>query len=241
MSDQPEFSEGGVPIQRHQPVEPPSELAHGNEEHIAAIAAHIEKHVGRPDWVFHEIISEFVHIDVHFVAPTPERNFYTLVTSGMSDRPMKVPEGHEHLRYGEMLICLPPDWKLSQEDFKDERNYWPVRTLKFLARLPHEYDTMLSFLHTVPNGDPAENFPGTDFCCSLISLAEQFGEDFWKWQVAPEKEIFFYSIVPIYREEMELKLKKGADALWDALDKEKLTDVVNPRRKNVAKKRFGFF
>ena len=237
MNDGKEFSEGGVPILRPHRLEPPSDLAPGNDKNIAAIAEHIERYIGPPTWVFHEIVSEFVHVDIHFVAPTPERNFHTLVTSGMSDCPMTVPEGDEQLRYGEMLICLPPDWKLSQEDFNDERNYWPVRTLKYLARLPHEYGTMLSFLNTVPNGEPPEKFPGTEFCCSLIGLPDQFEMDFWKWQAAPDKLIFFYSVVPIYREEMELKLKKGSDALWDALAEEDLTKVVDSRRKNVAKKR----
>src|SRR6185295_19871223 len=101
MNEPSEFSESGDPIYRHQ-REKPFEPARGDEQNIEAIAAHIEKHIGPPDSVFHEIISDLVHIDVHFVAPAPERNFRTLVTSGMSDRPMNAPEGAEHLRYAEM-------------------------------------------------------------------------------------------------------------------------------------------
>jgi hypothetical protein len=241
MNEPSEFSESGNPIYRYGEREKPFEPTTGDEQNIEVISNHIEKHVGAVDWVFHELVSDLVHIDVHIVAPTPERNYYTLITSGMSDRPMKAPEGAEGLRFGELMICLPPDWKLTQEDFKDERNYWPVRTLKFLARMPHEYDTWLSFDHTVPNGDPPEKFPGTDFCCALIGLPSMFPQEFWKFQVAPDKEILFYVIMPIYREEMELKLKKGADALWELFDKHNVSELVDVKRKNVGKKFLGLF
>jgi hypothetical protein len=241
MSDSPEYSEGGNRIHRHGEREKPFEPAMGEEQNIEAISNQIEKYIGPPDWVFHEIISDLVHIDVHFVAPTPQRNFYTLVTSGMSDRPMKAPEGAEHLRYGELMICLPPHWKLSKEAFADEENYWPVRTLKFLARLPHEYDTWISFGHTIPNGDPAEKFPGTNFCCALIGLPHMLPEEFWKFKIEPDKEIIFYTVLPLYREEMDLKLKKGADALWAALDKNGVNELVDVRRKNSVKKFLGLF
>jgi hypothetical protein len=37
------------------------------EEHIEAISAHLERHLGPVSGVFHEIISDLVHIDVHVV------------------------------------------------------------------------------------------------------------------------------------------------------------------------------
>ena len=69
--------------------------------------------------VFHELISDQVHIDLHWVKPTAERPFHTLVTSGMSNLPMTTPPGAEEVRYAELSICLPADWKLSEEDFKE--------------------------------------------------------------------------------------------------------------------------
>ncbi|MFR1994420.1 suppressor of fused domain protein [Ruminococcus sp.] len=54
-----------------------------------------------------------------------------------------------------MLLCLPPDWNLDSEAEKD---YWPIRLLKQLARLPLECDTWLGWGHTVDNQEPfAEN------------------------------------------------------------------------------------
>src|SRR5580698_5949758 len=106
MSDQlPERTASGEPIYRHQPREKPFEMAIGDAGHIQLIESHITRYIGQPKTVFHEIISDLVHIDIHFVPPGPRRNFHTLVTSGMSARGMKAPEGREDFSYAELVIC----------------------------------------------------------------------------------------------------------------------------------------
>lgn len=45
------------------------------------ICNHIEKYIGVIDNVFKEIISGVLSIDILILDPTPERNFYTLITS----------------------------------------------------------------------------------------------------------------------------------------------------------------
>ena len=47
------------------------------------VEAHIEQHFGHFSNVFHEIASPDIHVDIAIVEPTPERNYYTLVTMGM--------------------------------------------------------------------------------------------------------------------------------------------------------------
>lgn len=34
----------------------------------------------------------------------------------------------------ELMIDLPTDWPLEMESLRDERNFWPIRILKILAR-----------------------------------------------------------------------------------------------------------
>jgi hypothetical protein len=66
-----------------------------------------ETHLGEIHDVYHELISDLVHIDIHHVAPDDERPFHTLVTSGMSDLPMTVPEGVEALRFRAQRRAAP--------------------------------------------------------------------------------------------------------------------------------------
>jgi hypothetical protein len=125
----------GSPTYVHAPRTKDFELAIGDTENLEHITNHVERYIGKIETVWHEIISDLVHIDVHWVQPTAERPYHTLVTSGMSDRPMTVPEGAENFCYGELVLCLPQEWPISEGAFKDEKNYWPIRLLKGTAPL----------------------------------------------------------------------------------------------------------
>jgi hypothetical protein len=232
-----EVTSGGSRVYRHEAKERAFEPATGDESAIEAISDHIEEYVGPVAGVFHEIISDKVHLDVHMVGPGKKRPFHTLVTSGMSDRPMTLPEGADCPRFAELCVLLPEDWKLSQKAFEKERWYWPVRWLKTLARLPHDYDTFLDHGHTVPNGDPPEPYAdGTDFCCMLVARPVMFDKGFRKLKLA-DKTIAFYVLLPLYAEEVRLKLDRGTDELLDLFDEYELDDVIDLERPNVAKKR----
>lgn len=155
---------------------------------------------------------------------------------------MSAPEGYEDSRYAELVMCLPPSWPLTDEAFKDERNYWPIRWLKTLARLPHEYGTWLWASHTVPTGDPAQPYAdNTKLCCGLLLKPVLFGEGFHRLVVNNDKGIQFLSLVPLYREEMEFKLKAGLDPLLERLDAAGVTELLDVRRENVCKTHFGLF
>ncbi len=103
-----EHTPSGDPIYRYGERRKAFEPAIGDGANIDLISAHIEQHIGPVQSVFHEILSDLVHVDIHMVAPTAERNYYTLVTSGMSDRAMTPPESCEAHAYAELMICLPP-------------------------------------------------------------------------------------------------------------------------------------
>jgi hypothetical protein len=243
MSTEPsEFSESGNPIYRHEPRQKPFEPAFGEANHIELIEKHIAAHIGDPAWVFHEIVSDLVHLDVHIVSPTAARPWTTLVTCGMSVRAMTVPPGAEEFSYAELLLALPPEWPLDQESLKDENNYWPVRLLKMLARLPHEYETWLGLAHSVPNGEPPEPYaPSTKLCGAVLGPPILAPDGFACLQVTPEMPIHFLAVYPVYAGEMKLKLDRGAEALFERLDQAGVNELLDPKRKNVAKKRFGLF
>jgi hypothetical protein len=237
-----ERSPGGSRIFRHTQPRPAEQVGSENPV-LDVVEGHVERHLGPIDSVFHELMSEDIHLDVLRVAPTEERPFHTLVTCGMSAKPMTVPEGGELLRFAELVIGLPRDWPLADEAFSDERNYWPVRLLKDLARLPHTYDTWLGFGHTVPNDDPPEPYtPGTELCCALIDPV-LFGPDGFETLERPEGPIHFYGVFAIHRDEMEFKLANDADALGERFDRAGVSEVLEPDRPSALgrRKRFGLF
>ncbi|WP_396600926.1 suppressor of fused domain protein [Algibacter sp. R77976] len=238
-----EKSESGSPIYRYKDSDLNKFEGASGEPSIEEISDHIEKHIGDIHMVFHELISDQVHIDVHWVKPTEEKPFHTLVTSGMSDKPMHTPEDVEHRKFAELSICLPADWKVSETAFKDEKYYWPIRWLKYLARFPHELNTWLSFGHTIPNGDPAQPFFKNTELSSIILLPSVVLGDGFHTLELENKSIDFYSLIPLYNEELNLKMRKGVDALFDGFDKYEVSDILILDRPNTAKRKklFGLF
>jgi hypothetical protein len=221
---------------RHKPQEHPLGVSPDVRSAIEFVDRHIEQHVGPVAMVFHEIVSDVVHIDIHHVEPGPNRPFHTLVTSGMSDLPMSPPSSAPTCTYAELVALLPPSWLVTQEAFADEANYWPLRQLKVLARLPHEYNTWLWSDHTVPNGDPPKPFaPSTKLCCSFLLPSISLGHDFLFLDTRDGRRITFFALMPLYREELEYKLKAGSDALIDRFDEVGVSDVINPQRPNVCR------
>lgn len=235
-----ERSESGAPIYRHGTPDRPFEAADGDAEHIEKISDHIETHIGPVTSVLHELVSDLIHLDIHVVAPTPERDFYTLVTSGMSERPMAAPEPYADLQYSELMLCLPNDWPMEESDWKREEHYWPIRSLKYLARFPHRLDTWLWAMHTVPNGDPAEAFASnTEMCCILLASPVTAGDDFHELTI-DDRTVHFHALIPLHRDEVDLKLEKGAEALFDGFDRRGVSELLDPGRPSSIKKK-GFF
>lgn len=238
-----ERSPSGAPVLRHTERTVPPKFAVGDAEHIDAISQHIETFIGPVEMVFHELVSDLVHIDVHHVLPTPERDFHTLITTGMSERPMTVPDGAEEFQFAELMVCLPPSWKLTREDFTDEDNYWPIRLLKTLARLPHEYETWLGPGHTIPNGGevPQPYASNTQFCCAMIVPAVRFGREFVRCGLPDGRLVNFYSVWPLLADETEFKLKHGYDELLDRLLSRGVTDLIDVSRRSATIRRWWPF
>ena len=207
------------------------------EDEINTLEAHISSHFGEFKNVLHEIVSPDIHVDLCVIEPTEERNYYTLVTMGMGAHRMNIPEYLREYKIdrAELLITLPPDWKLPIGDLQvsdedEEKWYWPLRWLKVLARLPGERDTWLGYGHTVPNGKPfAEN---TELCGVLLTMPYFFGPEAAVCKFSDEGEVNFYQVVPLYDNEMNFKIENGAEAL-ENLFPEDFNMVVDINRKNL--------
>ena len=100
---------------------------------------------------------------------------------------------------------------------EDLRRAWPVRLLKMLARLPHEYATWLGWGHTIPNGDPARPYaPGTELCGAMVIPPFAFGRELF--EVPGDPIVHVYQVLPLTAAEMDFKLRSGVDALLERME-----------------------
>jgi len=229
-----DMSPGGSQIFRHSGHEnSDGSLPENSCVYINEICAHFDSlYPGRKVEVLHEIVSEFVHIDVHVMYPAPEDDFFVIYTTGMSDKPMNVPqelECRQDWQFAELFMCLPSSWnpagKMTQE------NFWAVELLKFTARMPHMCSTWLADGHTMPNGPNYEPFLAGSQLSAMILIGANPPRGHF---IADDgNRINLYSLIPLTRLEVEYKLEKGTASLLNKLDEDGVSFVVNAFRRSA--------
>lgn len=206
-----------------------------SDKEIKQFDKFIRNNFGDYNDVMHEIYSPDIHLDIIVVPPTEENNYYKLITMGMGAYEMKVPPElkNKEIERAELVIYLPPTWNIKSSDEKD---YWPIRCLKTLARLPIQCDTWLGFGHTISsdeNNTPyAEN---TKFCSVLLLLALNNRFETIKLKLEKKGNISFYQLFPLYKEELDFKFQNGVAELCNLIGEEDAFPIINIERKNACK------
>lgn len=207
---------------------------------LEIVRPHVERTIGKVNTVFQEIISDDLHIDLLHVGSTMLRRYEVVITSGMSAKPMSIPQGVSAPAFAEVMVILPKGWPLQKNDFFDEKNYWPLRLLKDVARYTHHQNTWIGYGHTIAMAESADTMdrpepyaPGTGFCAALIMPPLTLGDKAWVLKDKDGKEIYFWSVIPLYKTEVQLKMDQGLDALLGLFDKHKVFDRIDPNRKST--------
>jgi hypothetical protein len=212
-----------------------------NDAWLQQVRSHVERHIGH----IHRVLpgdAAAGTADVLHIRPVNSRPYHTLVTAGMSSVAMPVPPGVDAPPRLELMMTLAEGWKLGA-DTADERTFWPVRLLQSLSRIPREKpEGWLGWGHIIPNGDPPQPLaPRTALSGVIIAPSLLVPVAFYELNIDGER-VGFYSAIPLYQEELELQAREGMAALLEGLLRKDINDVVDLKRRNVAKKkRFGFF
>ena len=103
-----------------------------------------------------------------------------------------------------------------------------------LAHFPHEYGTLLGPGHTIQNPFPwsPTGLIGALFAEQCLAPSEAA-----ETLVHEGRDISFNAVYFLYEDEMQLKLDKGAEHLWDLLAEANVTEAVDPDRPSVAPRR----
>jgi len=204
-----------------------------DEKDLNEVDEYISKAFGNFENVFHEIISPDIHLDVCFIPPTNEEPFFKLVTMGAGAYEMDIPDKWKEYRLerAEYVIYVPKEWNLNSPEIAD---YWPIKVLKDVARLPILCDTWLSFGHTTQDDEEGSTYaPNTKFNSVVLDFCENHQGEV-RLETSSGKTINFYQIIPLYPEELEFKMTNDAETLIDLFVKKNIDyKIVDINRRSA--------
>jgi len=139
----------------------------------------------------HELLPQEPHIDVYWYGPGGDRDWFTYVTSGMSDQPIPIPDFPDPVRCELIFYAAREDEMCAI-------------LLHFLARKPFENpDNWISHGTTLGGQDPAQPLiPGTRFTAVAFAVTPVLPEaDLPDRLQAEGVPVFLLWVIPLYPEE----------------------------------------
>lgn len=177
---------------------------------------------------FDDMQAQDFPVDIFWIKNSAQRDFHILLTAGVSQRAMEVPENSGICPYIELALLLPSDWKIEEEDLKNPIWGWPLPLLKLIGHFPHDNNCLLTFGHSL--GLSVEYpLPGTKFTAVLLLKSIHLPESFQHINTQ-DKEIEIYLVFPLYQSEFEYLEQHPVFSLLELFDEKGISDIVNVNR-----------
>jgi hypothetical protein len=181
--------------------------------------------------VWHETSPVIPHIDIYVFPPCKElqRDFYTIVTSGMSEVKMNIPEGISNAyQRVEILLYL-------KELYKEEgKTPWYIEIMNSLSHLPFRKNTWLGVGHTISNGYPAKPLCDGSILTNYLLLNPVCEPDIVQNGFTYGKEnVNFLWLTFLSDEETQYKLDHGVDEFFSKCNDQNFPVITDPYRKSI--------
>lgn len=197
------------------------------------VIAHIEKYFGKINNFLHDDSCSEYPLDIAVIAPRKEHNYYTLITVNMSNHEVLESDDIDgNTCHQELLINLPPDWKLGLSDWTEEKWCWPIRLITSLARQCIRHRTCISWGKTMELGGDNTFSEGTKLCAIVLLSPSIFGDKSSTCKTQGAGSVEFYQVIPLYREELQFIQDKDIDEFFEICPDDAL-ETINPLRLNV--------
>jgi len=163
------------------------------------------------------------HIEVLCFSPNDKkRDYYTLVTTGMSDMPMKLPEEDKinSNRTELVFYCREP------------KNIY-CELLRRVAHFPHDNSSYLGIGHTLPISSSGI-FANNSHLTTLLFMPSFVEKDMKMKETLRIKDstVNLLWVVPISDAECNIKLKTGISGILDIFDRNRHSFVFDENRRS---------
>jgi len=161
-----------------------------------------------------------------------------IMTNGLSNYSMPVPEKRKEQSNCELVVCLPSYWEMNN---LDERFQWPFVWLHKLANHLIEKETWYGHGHTFSNGTPPKALSESMLQNHLmlvdpISLEEQLSPI-----TCIEKTIHFLALVPLFENEFDFKSAKGTFKFLRKYRAKNYDEILDDFRESCLRSRLKLF
>ncbi|HEY0742398.1 MAG TPA: suppressor of fused domain protein [Chryseosolibacter sp.] len=204
-------------------------------DHYALVDQHIERYFkGSNITVFHEVPTLDIHLDVFHIRPK-NSTFEILLTSGMSSLAMNVSEIHKNsdsFKFAELMALIPKGIDFGKIYPSGSKYDWIISMIKQSAKFPHFYDTWIGVGHTLQADEEIKPYSAdTNFCGCLVLPTMTFPKNFQTIE-SRHGTINIYGLFPLYKEEIEFKIKNGFNEFIKFLINNNTKEVIDFDRPN---------
>jgi hypothetical protein len=175
-----------------------------------------------------------LRIDLHIL----NNSYSVLMTNGLSDIFMPVPEPEKGREHNELYFCLPSYWDL--DDVKNPNMNWVFYWIQRMCRHIKEKNSWFGPGHTMACGMPFQNLSENMKCNHFFLNNPMLLENELQPFVSAEKTTYFLAIIPIFEDEMDYKQGKGTQKLIKKLMTNGITEKLDDFRCTVLRSRWSF-
>lgn len=161
-----------------------------------------------------------------------------VMTNGLSDYRMPVPEKQSGEEYNELYFCLPSYWEW--EDTANPQMNWVFDWIQRLAKHVVEKETWFGHGHTMPCGPELKSLSNTMKQNHFFLTHPMLLESELTTVPLGEKNVHFLAIVPIFLKEFELKQSRGTFKFMRKLISKGVTEKLDDFRYSITKSKWRF-
>ena len=159
-----------------------------------------------------------------------------IVTNGLSDYPMPVPEKYAGKEHNELCFCLPSYW--DWQALENPKMNWIYPWIRKMATHVVEKKTWFGHGHTIPSGKDLHPFSETMKQDHFVLLHPILLANELKPVELSDKMVNFLAIVPIFQDEMDYKHARGVHKLLQRFNSAGVSEILDDFRSTVLRSKW---
>ena len=162
-----------------------------------------------------------------------------LMTDGLSEYNMPVPEKYKGREFNEIYFALPSYWEIEEKE--NPLMKWPLDQIQKLAKHVIENETWYGPGHTFSNGNPPQSLSENMKQNHLLMADPILLEDLLQPIDLEGKNIYFLAIIPLFEDEFDRKMSSGYFKFIRKFRAKNGNEVLDDYRTSIYRSRWRIF